>query len=107
MDQSKLLKLKGKFYQYTGIYLATSEELEYITSDTFWKEFERMEPFNYDNDFTNQDLQGILIGSWQCKYRFYRRVSRRFKYGSALAWCDIFLLQLMDDVNILLNFKIK
>lgn len=115
MDQSKLLKLKGKFYQYTGIYLATNEQLEYITSDAFWKEFERMEPFNYDNDFTNQDLQGLLIGSWQAQYGFYRRMSRRFDlkslynpwYINVLSWIDVFVLRLVDDVKYLLQNKIK
>lgn len=60
-----LQRLKVKIYHYTGIYLFHKEELDYLTSEEFWKRFpeelERME------DMSPRDVQGLMIGLWQCK----------------------------------------
>lgn len=66
-----LLKIKAFIYQKTGIYLADKQELEYITSKAFWKEFIKI-CTHKDNDMAPRDVQGLLIGMWQCKHGFYR-----------------------------------
>lgn len=66
-----ILKIKAFIYQKTGIYLADKEELEYITSKAFWKEFIRIYTHKA-NDMGPRDVQGLLIGSWQCRHGFYR-----------------------------------
>lgn len=73
-----VLKIKAFIYQKTGIYLAHKEELEYITSKEFWKGFTKILKNSKKNDLSPQNMQGILIGLWQCKHGFYR--SRSFKY---------------------------
>jgi hypothetical protein len=67
-----IIKIKAWIYRRTGIYLAHKEELEYITSKIFWKKFMRIVK-QKDNDMSPRDIQGLLIGSWQCDYGFYRR----------------------------------
>ena len=70
----KLLSLKAAIYRYTGIYLASRDELDYITSKDFWMEFTRI--INHpENDMAPRDIQGLLIGSWQAKYRFARPIT--------------------------------
>jgi len=66
-----LIKIKAKIYQVTGIYLAHKEELEYVTSKAFWKAFKKMTRHAKKNDFSAENIQGILIGLWQCKHEFY------------------------------------
>jgi hypothetical protein len=65
------MKLKAWIYQKTGIYLTHKEQLEYITSKVFWKQFMRIAR-RKDNDRTPIQIQGLLIGLWQCKHGFYR-----------------------------------
>ena len=70
------LRLKSFIYKYTGLYLATQEELEYLTSKKFWDDFFRH--YNHpDNDMRPEDIQGLLIGAWQCDrdYHFARPMS--------------------------------
>lgn len=103
----KILKIKAKIYQYTGIYLAESEELDYLNSREFWKEFDRMQKHNKENDISNRTLQGILIGTWQSKNGFTRQISPYgFKYFFKAPWyvkplifINLFYLQLKQDLK--------
>lgn len=63
------LKLKGIIYQFTGLYLATREECEYLKSEEFWDEFEQMMK---TSDWSMVDTQGVLIGTWQARHGLYR-----------------------------------
>lgn len=70
------LKLKGKIYQYFGINLACKEENDYLTSDEFWKEFNRIQKKqnklkNNRDKLSNQTIQGILLGRWESEHGFY------------------------------------
>ncbi len=66
-----IIRIKAFIYQKTGIYLAQREELKYITSKEFWKAFMKIAGKD-SNDMRPRDIQGLLIGSWQCGYGFYR-----------------------------------
>jgi len=68
-----LLKLKAWIYRCTGIYLAHREELAYLKSHAAWKQFFDIEAS--DDTLTGRDIQGILIGCWQCDHGFYRRLN--------------------------------
>jgi len=72
--------MKAKIYQYTGIYLANKEELEYIQSKEFWKSFTKMATHK-DNDMSPRDIQSLLIGMWQAD-RGYTRPMPRFYFNS-------------------------
>jgi hypothetical protein len=65
-EAMSILKIKAKLYQWTGIYLADSEELDYIKSKEFWRAFKKIKRLN------DRDKQGLLIGLWQYKHGFYR-----------------------------------
>lgn len=71
----KVLKLKAKIYQWTGIYLAHLEENEYLQSKEFWKSFIKIIK-NKKNDMSPSLVQGLLIGLWQSKHGFYREWKR-------------------------------
>ena len=76
-----MLKLKVIIYRYAGIYLAYKEELEYITSEPYWKRFMEIAADD-DCDYSASDIQGILIGSWQAANGFTSHVtSYSFKRG--------------------------
>lgn len=64
-----MLKLKVKIFQYTGLYLATREELKHLTSKETIREIEKQfqDP---DNDFTLEELIDIEIGTWQLQHGF-------------------------------------
>lgn len=66
-----VIKIKAWLYQKTGLYLAYKEELEYTTSKEFWKQFVKIYS-NKNNDMSPRDVQGLLIGTWQCEHGFYR-----------------------------------
>lgn len=66
-----ILKLKALLYRHTGIYLANREELEYLKSEEFWKEFRKI-CVRKTNDLTLADIQGLLLGLWQAENGFYR-----------------------------------
>lgn len=68
----KLLKLKAKIYQYTGIYLAQKEELKMLKSKSFWQEFCRLQETFADM----RELQSFMIGDWQSRKGFTRYVSK-------------------------------
>lgn len=70
-----ILRIKVFIYQRTGIYLAHMEELRYIKSESFWKQFWEIED-SENNDLSARDIQGLLIGSWQCGNGFYRAFRR-------------------------------
>lgn len=70
-----LLKLKSLFYRHTGIYLADKEENDYLTSYDFWKSFNEYKS-HPENDLSDRNIQGILIGLWQCNHKFYRSYGR-------------------------------
>lgn len=96
------LKIKAKIYQYTGLYLANKESKEYLMSKEFWEEYNRMLPHNIDNDFTDTDLQGLLLGSWECDNGFYRSYpSVIFSpwYLKPFYWCFDFYRQLKSDLT--------
>jgi hypothetical protein len=68
------LKLKSFIYRKTGIYLASKEELAYIKSREFWKDFLKI----LGKDATNLgDVQGLLIGMWQAHHGFTRPYNRK------------------------------
>jgi hypothetical protein len=68
-----ILKLKSLIYRAGGPYLADKEELEYITSEAACNRIEEAlaDPVN---DMSLHDLQGLIIGLWQCEHKFYRRM---------------------------------
>jgi len=70
-----ILKIKAWVYRRTGIYLAHKEELEYITSKIFWNEFRKI-VIVPENDLSLHDIQGLLIGYWQCNHGFARELKR-------------------------------
>lgn len=86
MMDTMSLKLKILIYRYFGLYLATREELDYITSRDFWKEWAKMDEHT-DNDMTPRDIQGLLIGMWQAKYGFARPMSRF--WGKKQRWNNV------------------
>lgn len=105
-DNMKLILLKAKIYQYTGIYLAAKEELDYVTSRKFWKEFNK-QINRPDNDMSHIDIQGLLIGSWQTRHGFYRIFDTKYYLKSKnnwfyriYRWCRIFLFTLKSDLRI-------
>jgi|WetSurMetagenome_2_1015567.scaffolds.fasta_scaffold220400_2 hypothetical protein len=107
-----LLKIKSKFYQYTGIYLADREENEYLASKEFWKEFTRIHN-SPDNNLSLRTIQGLLIGSWQGKYGFTRRVAikvwmrrPRWFFGP-VEWGAVFFLTLKEDIYAILRSPFK
>ncbi len=61
-----LLKLKAKFYQYTGIYLAKKEEQKHIKSLKL--------------DINDTFREGMAIGIWQCNNGFARQLILNKKY---------------------------
>lgn len=80
-----MLKIKAAIYRYTGIYLANSEELEYINSIEFWKDYKRVIT-HPENDLGPRGAFGLLIGSWQAEHGFCRPFS--FKENKIAAWLD-------------------
>ncbi len=100
----KILKLKSIIYKYTGWYLADSEELEYITSKEFWKEWRQIASAE-DNDMSPRDIQGLLIGSWQAKHGFARRWNMwkreysRNPLWKVTYWFGNFGIQAKDDLE--------
>lgn len=101
-----ILKLKSLVYKYTGVYLAQNEELEYITSRGFWKEFINI-TIHEENDLSPRDVQGLLIGSWQANNGFARPMSNYFWKrtfpGSILAWFDTLRIVLVWDAKHLIG----
>lgn len=66
------LKLKAAIYRKTGIYLAKSEELDYLKSEKFWLDF--CDIVKHEEDGTKlQDIQSSMIGLWRCVHGFIRR----------------------------------
>ena len=72
-----LLKLKAFIYQKTGIYLASKEELDYVTSPQFWEAFKKLQQTKDWKKEDPRNIQGVLIGSWQIKHGFYRTYKPR------------------------------
>lgn len=70
-----LLKLKAKFYQYTGVYLANKEENDYLTSREFWKHFNKHKKHK-DNDMSDYNIQRLMIGMWQADLGFHRPMTK-------------------------------
>jgi hypothetical protein len=73
---SLTLRIKSRIYRYTGFFLANSEQLEYVTSEEFWKEFSKIAK-HPKNDMSMYNIQGLLIGSWQAHHGF----TRPWNYG--------------------------
>ena len=97
--------LKAKIYQYTGIYLAYKEDVEYLTSDIFWEEFTTYRANNPDLSY--QEVQDFLLASREGLEGFHRghtRMSRLFIKEpsilySTLDWLFIFFRTLKRDIN--------
>ena len=68
-----ILKIKAFIYKLTGIYLAHKEQCKYMESKEFWESFAKVKasPFN---EISNYTASGILIGSWQAKHGFARKM---------------------------------
>ena len=64
-NRTIMSRIKVKIYHYTGIYLFHKEELEYLTSKEFWKQFPK--ELTHMKDMSPRDVQGLMIGLWQCK----------------------------------------
>lgn len=69
-----ILKIKAWIYRQTGIYLASKEELEFITSKKAWKAIKAISKDN--RDMTLRDAQSLMIGMWQSPHGFYRSFHR-------------------------------
>ncbi len=68
-----MIKFKAWIYRMTGLYLAEREELQYITSKVFWLEFDLLRK-NKKLALSPMAAQGLLIGIWQAKHGFTRRL---------------------------------
>lgn len=80
-----ILKIKAKIYQLTGIYLAEKEEMIYKNSPQFKVEADNI--LNYpEQDMSLQEIEGILIGSWQAKHGFHRRFVTTYPFGIKHKW---------------------
>lgn len=104
---NKLLKFKSKFYQYTGVYLAHKETLGYLESNDFWYEFSTIKS-HPENDIDDRDIQGLLIGSWQAEYGFYRRMDVKYwltrnKFLKVYSWFRVFGMTLVSDLERIFN----
>lgn len=114
----KLLKLKAKVYQYTGLYLAKNEECSFLKSPKFWRSFNRIQDpeFRFNsakaNVIVNKEYQHILLYKWRTDNGFMRPVSKSFKllqvkhypakppvHLRVFSWCEKFLLQLKHDLK--------
>lgn len=106
----KLLKIKGKFYQYTGWYLGSKEELEHINSEEFWKELYKIYK-NPENDMGLRSIHGLLVGSWQAGFGFHRRYDSKYGFLSenqtwitkVWSWLRVFYWTLTDDLQRLIK----
>ena len=95
-QMGKLLKFKAKFYQYTGVYLAHKEILDYLESSDFWYEFSTIKS-HPENDMDDKDIQGLLIGSWQAREGFYRILDTKYwltrnKFLKVYSWVRVFCM---------------
>jgi hypothetical protein len=97
-----LLFLKAKIYQYTGLYLAYKEQCEFLESEEFWSEMERIYPQMEDMSLKN--IQGMLIGMWQGKHKFYRRMDIQYFSSNNVflrvySWFRVFYWTLKADLE--------
>jgi len=69
-----VLRIKSRIYRYTGFFLAHYEEVEYMSSEEFWKQFYKVYK-HPKNDMSMRNIQGLLIGSWQAHHGFARPFS--------------------------------
>jgi hypothetical protein len=103
-----LLKLKSIIYKYTGIFLPHREECEYVASNEYWKQFNRI--LKHENkDLSPRNIHGLLVGSWQAHNGFARPFSMRFLllgHGrwykplfNVLCWFDTLYLVIKWDLQ--------
>jgi hypothetical protein len=96
-----ILKLKSIIYRYLGIFLADREELEYVDSEIYWKQFMKIIK-KKSNDMSPRDIHGLLIGSWQAHHGFARPIGPirlhmfKYKYKTIRP-----LVQLVENICIL------
>ena len=77
---------KAHAYRYLGVYLATTEENDYIQSKEFWSDF--LNHINHpENDMEPIDIQGLLIGLWQAERGYCRIATRYFLKSPRLIFC--------------------
>ena len=82
-----LLSLKARLYRYTGLYLASKEELDYITSREFWEAYEEtIGALTIDDDMSPQNVQGLLRGMWCLKNGLMRPCALLEYEFSGVAW---------------------
>lgn len=69
-----LVKIKSLIYRFTGIYLATKEEHEHITSQAVLDKVEKQlrEQTGDDDPLTLYELIGIEQGMWNIEHGFTR-----------------------------------
>lgn len=80
-----ILKIKAKIYQLTGIFLAQKEQDEYKNTPAFKIEADNI--LNYpEQDMNLEEIEGILIDSWQAEHGFHRRFVTRYPFGIKHKW---------------------
>jgi len=100
-----MIKIKGLIYRYLGIFFATKEEYDYVQSKEFWNSFIEIYE-SPENDMSPSQIQGLLIGSWECEFGFFRPMSRfafrnpRF-FFSIIAWFHILFVMIKWDFKFL------
>lgn len=99
-----ILKLKALFYKYTGLYFASKEELDYITSNEFWKRLSKTLK-HPKNDMSARNVQGLLIGLWQADHGFARPMASvgRFRkpklFWKTVNWFATLLIVIKWDIK--------
>jgi len=66
-----ILSIKSDIYRFTGLYLAHKEELDYIGSHTYWRQFVAIAKYERDG-IGVRDIHGLLVGMWQVKHCLVR-----------------------------------
>lgn len=87
--------------------MASKEELNYVTSQKFWKSFMKIAK-DHKNDMSCNDIQFLLIGLWQIKHGFGRpSLFLRFKKPGIifkpLAWIYNLYMVLKSDLQTILR----
>lgn len=66
------IKIKSLIYRYTTLFLAHKEQFEYVSSEEFWKEFDRLNDGFNDLEMRSINNFDYLVGTWQAKNGFTR-----------------------------------
>lgn len=94
--------MKSFIYRYFGIYLARQDELDYLISDDFWNEFNRIKS-SPQNDMSDLEIQRIVLGMWQCNAGYSRYYSRYIWSPNPLvklfSWFHILYITIKNDLR--------